>query len=299
MGFEKETSIQASHQVGETTFYRQNRKGGPLKISREKYLRADIGCGYELCKKCPRSPFFKPGSGSDLQILSSSFPYKHFVVPDAQFALRQLDVMEELSNVILLQIVMDNVFKANPPKYRRLRDGSKNRKFGYFLNEHHQDTYVERYPNESVEERNQRAFMKSIQFFAKHFEDCGIRIVILSDHNDHYAKQSIQGVEVATCEEYVAGLTGDIQGLEDKICRAPLNEDEAGAGEFVYPAHVDMKDVQNGIKSGKYLQGVYRSANFSEGFIRVDSDKLDLLEILIHGKDNINRASEGNIGINE
>ena len=238
-------------------------------------------------------------SDLDPPILSSTFDFKHFLLPDALFVLRQTDVLEELSNVILLQIVMDEVLRINPTKYRRLREAAKNRNFFYFLNEHHKDTYVERHPDESPQLRNQRAFLKSFEYFCTHFNVFGIRVVILSDQKDVYDKhvEARKETAIATCEEYVTGLIGDAKskGLDDKICRTPLNEDEGGAvGDFLYPAHEDMKTVQNGIKGGKYFQGVYRSRNFNEGFIRVDADQ-DQSEVLVRGRHNINRASDGMI----
>ncbi len=49
----------------------------------------------------------------------------------------QTDVLDELSNVILLQVVMEEVSRMSTAKYKRVRDGAKARKWAYFLNEHH------------------------------------------------------------------------------------------------------------------------------------------------------------------
>lgn len=46
-------------------------------------------------------------------------------------------MIEEFENVILLQSVMEEVFRKVVTKYKRLRDGSKLKKWMYFLNEHH------------------------------------------------------------------------------------------------------------------------------------------------------------------
>jgi len=49
----------------------------------------------------------------------------------------QTDVLEELDNVILLQNVMEEVWRRNVTKYKRIRNGVKTKKWNYFLNEHH------------------------------------------------------------------------------------------------------------------------------------------------------------------
>jgi len=48
-----------------------------------------------------------------------------------------VDVLEELSNVIFLQSVMEEVWQRNVTIYKRVREGVANRKWLYFLNEHH------------------------------------------------------------------------------------------------------------------------------------------------------------------
>jgi len=75
--------------------------------------------------------------------------------------------------------------------------------------------------------------------------------------------------------------------------------------DFAYPPHLDSKELQDGIKSGKYYQGAYRSFNFFEGFVRIEADaskperikkdELSYNEILLQGLDNVNRSTDGDI----
>lgn len=77
--------------------------------------------------------------------------------------------------------------------------------------------------------------------------------------------------------------------------------------DFTYPPHVESNILQDGIKSGKYFQGAYRSFNFFEGFVRIEEDssvkapqkkkkdELTYNEILLQGLENVNRSTEGDI----
>ena len=65
--------------------------------------------------------------------------------------------------------------------------------------------------------------------------------------------------------------------------------------DFSFDPHLDLKTVQSGIQSGKYLQGAYRCWNFYEGFVRVGGDSQGASEYLIQGTRNINRATDGDI----
>lgn len=68
---------------------------------------------------------------------SKLFKTKHYLLPDVGFVLRQVDVIEEFENVIFLQSVMEEVWRKNVTKYKHIRDGTKLKKWMYFLNDHH------------------------------------------------------------------------------------------------------------------------------------------------------------------
>jgi exosome complex exonuclease DIS3/RRP44 len=76
--------------------------------------------------------------------------------------------------------------------------------------------------------------------------------------------------------------------------------------DFTYPAHFESNIIQDGIKTGKFYQGAYRSFNFFEGFVRIEDDsskperrkqkdELSYNEILLQGLERVNRATEGDI----
>jgi exosome complex exonuclease DIS3/RRP44 len=71
--------------------------------------------------------------------------------------------------VIILQTVLEEVRHRSSPVYKRLRDiiADPGRHFYLFINEHHRDTYVERLPGESANDRNDRAIRVSCQWYSK------------------------------------------------------------------------------------------------------------------------------------
>lgn len=61
-----------------------------LQISREKYLRTDICCGVNGCKKCIATDRSLCRLEIAPAINSKKFDFKHFILPDAGFIIRQV-----------------------------------------------------------------------------------------------------------------------------------------------------------------------------------------------------------------
>lgn len=91
-------------------------------VLRERYLRDDVGCGIGGCGMCPSATEeILPVSGELQHIL---FPNGHFVLPDTNVFLAQMDLMESsLFNppIILLQTVIEEVRHRSLPLYNRLK----------------------------------------------------------------------------------------------------------------------------------------------------------------------------------
>lgn len=94
----------------------------------------------------------------------------------------------------------------------------------------YRDTFVERSPGESLELYNLKLFLASYRYFVDHFSSRGIRVVVLSDDPDFLAKckalGDIEAILSSTGEEYVTNMTEQFDGLVDKLCRVPFNEDK-------------------------------------------------------------------------
>jgi exosome complex exonuclease DIS3/RRP44 len=77
----------------------------------------------------------------------------------------QIDVLEHagMTNLVLLQTVLDEVKNRNSATYTRIRgviqDADKHA--CAFTNEHHRETYIERNQNESANDRNDRGLCKA------------------------------------------------------------------------------------------------------------------------------------------
>jgi len=92
------------------------------EVLRERYLRDDVGCGIEGCGICPSTTKeILPASG-DLQ--HKVFPKGHFVLPDTNVFLAQMDLMESslfTPPIVLLQTVIEEVRHRSLPLYNRLK----------------------------------------------------------------------------------------------------------------------------------------------------------------------------------
>ena len=67
--------------------------------------------------------------------------------------------------------MLEEVRHRSSPIYKRLRDiiANQQRSFFVFVNEHRQETYVEREPGESANDRNDRAIRVSCSWFKDHW----------------------------------------------------------------------------------------------------------------------------------
>ena len=92
------------------SFVKKTKRGAVVRVEREHYLRDDIWCGVKGCGTCKHQappleecPLFS--AESDL------CPHPHFLVPDTNVVLHQLDVLEDpcITNVVLLQVVLQEV----------------------------------------------------------------------------------------------------------------------------------------------------------------------------------------------
>jgi exosome complex exonuclease DIS3/RRP44 len=121
-------------------FTKKTRRGNILKIVREHYLRDDLSCGSEACghKACSlqrRCLEAAPRS------LSARYPCAHYLVPDTNIVLHQMDVLEEavFANVVVAHTVLQECRARSIACYQRLSQllNSPGRRFYCFVNEFH------------------------------------------------------------------------------------------------------------------------------------------------------------------
>ena len=277
------------------TFVKKTRKGNVLKVTREHYLRDDVGCGIDNCSLC-RAKTTDVVMDSCPTTNSKRCPFPHYILPDTNIILRQIDFLEDpiIENVIVLQIVLQEVKHQNPGIYKRLRDviANKTRKFYVFPNEHHKQTFVGQRVEESSNDRNDRAIRVSVEWYNQHLlaknNDNPSRVILLTNDRDNRQKAMSCGIEAYTVLEYVQSLS-NAPHLIDRLAQEEDPETGVGINKKLYPEHLGLSIIQTGLKSGKYLQGTFQASqeNRLEGSVNVYSmDKW----IIVQSSDNLNRA---------
>ncbi|XP_031850176.2 exosome complex exonuclease RRP44-like protein Dis3 [Nomia melanderi] len=276
-------------------FFRKTKGGKVFKTVREHYLRDDIHCGSKACDKClyRNKNIILDDEDSSAKNIKLMQPY--YLLLDTNIVLDQIDILEEevICNVIILQTVLEEVKHKSSTVYKKLKNiiGDTHRKFYVFVNEHHKDTYIERNPGESMNDRNDRAIRLATKWYNKHLSSngCNIKTVLLTDDAKNKEQAENEGIPVLSMEDYVTSLENS-SILADKLCKRSYGGEKSGL-EF-FPCHLTPVQLHSGIKSGKYLQGTFAISreNFLEGYVNTEGMEKP---ILIQGRSNLNRAVDG------
>jgi exosome complex exonuclease DIS3/RRP44 len=141
-------------------------------------------------------------------------------VPDTNIFLYCMDVIEHKSafyDVIVLQTVLEELRNRSLPLYNRLRSltGSQEKRFYVFHNEFRKETFVERLPGETINDRNDRAVRAACAWYRCHLEEaveattnrCP-EIVMLSDDKDNLQKARAQ--KIPCCSSRLS-KNGDVE----------------------------------------------------------------------------------------
>ncbi|KAM8738064.1 exosome complex exonuclease RRP44 [Acanthopagrus schlegelii] len=279
------------------TFVKKTRSGGVMKIVREHYLRDDIWCGSEVCTECKQESTVLQ---RDACIESSLCSYSHYLIPDTNVVLHQIDVLEDpvIRNVIILQTVLQEVRHRSAPVYKRLKDiiHEKEKHFYTFTNEHHRETFIEREPGESANDRNDRAIRMASKWYGQHLKTSetgadGLKVVLLTNDLGNKQKAEESGLLVYKCEEYIKSLIANPE-LVDHLALSNDEKNEIASSKVLFPEHLPLSKIQAGIKSGSFLQGTFRASrdNYLEATVFVQGEGEDSTEVLLQGLQNLNRA---------
>ncbi|XP_019380266.1 PREDICTED: exosome complex exonuclease RRP44 [Gavialis gangeticus] len=281
------------------TFLQRTRAGAVRKVVREHYLRDDIACGAATCSLCvpppPGAACLQPEPGA----ASSLCPAPHYLVPDTNLLLHQIDIVEDaaIRNVVLLQTVLQEVRARSAPVYKRLRDllASPDKHFYSFTNEHHRETYIEQEQGESSNDRNDRAIRVAVKWYNEHLKKMNteekIQVIFLTNDRKNKEKALEEGITAYTCEEYVKSLIAN-PDLVDRLACISDAANEIENARVIFPEHLPLSKLQQGIKSGTFLQGTFRASreNYLEATVWVHGDAEENKEIIIQGLKHLNRA---------
>lgn len=292
------------------TFVRSH-NGSCTKIVRELYLRTDIPCYSKACNFCV-SNLKEDAQGNLPQLVLLDQPLKLkgkgacYVVVDTNIVLQAIDLLENTEcfyDVIVPQIVLEEVKNRSFPIYQRLRALVKaaDKRFVVFHNEFHEETYVTRKKDESINDRNYRAINRCAEWYKEHLSkhsskgSC-IGIVLVCNDRNNRQRAVEQGIDARSLEDYVKSLPNGDQ-LGDLIPTENESFDK-NLSEIAYPEYYSTSRTMAGIKNGTLYQGPFNTSayNFLEGKVQTPAFKKPLLVV---GTKNCNRAFNGDLVIVE
>jgi exosome complex exonuclease DIS3/RRP44 len=245
---------------------------------------------------------------------TKAFPQGHYLVPDTNALLNALDIFEQTSafyDVIILQTVLEELRNRSLPLYNRLLGLTKSeeKRFYVFFNDFRLETYIVRESGETINDRNDRAVRKAVQWYSEHLTKAvkvaGGRptnvpaVVMLSDDKENLRKARAEGIAACALKEYVKGLE-DADRLLDMISAAKEGREarDSNKQENIYQEYYSLSKMITGVKNGTLHQGIFNVSpyNYLEGSIHVPAfDK----SLLVLGRENISRAVQGDVVVVE
>lgn len=150
---------------------------------------------------------------SDTPAGSKDFPNGLYLVPDTNAFLTGMDLFETetgFRDVIVLQTVLEEVKNRSLPLYHRLIALTKNegKRFYVFFNEFRQETYVPRDAGETINDRNDRAVRKAVQWYNQHLVEAVAAksklakrvpsVLMISDDKDNLRKAKADNIPAVT-----------------------------------------------------------------------------------------------------
>ena len=236
----------------------------------------------------------------------------HYLVPDTNALLNAMDLFEQTSafyDVIVLQTVLEELRNRSLPLYNRLigLTKSEEKRFYVFFNDFRLETYVVREQGETINDRNDRAVRRAVNWYAEHLQQaiqsstkkrsCPT-IVMLSDDKENLRKAKKDKLEASSLSDYASQLE-DADRLLDMMSASDSRQvARDGKVELLYPEYYSMSKMNTGIKAGNLHQGIFNVSpyNYLEGSVHVPAfDK----SLLVLGRDNSNRAVQGDIVVVE
>ncbi|KAJ2391829.1 exosome catalytic subunit dis3, partial [Coemansia sp. RSA 2603] len=275
------------------SFVKRTRKGNIVRTVKEHYLRDDINCGLENCADAVcKEQTTKPLSAEPR---SSTQWGAHYLVPDTNAFVNQIDIFERpiINNVVVLSTVLDELRGLSMATYNRVRAivHEKERHWFVFSNEHHRDTFVDRIPGESPNDRNDRAIRAAGKWLTGHLQAAGITPVLVTNDEDNLRKAKGEGIAACRMDECL-GVYSEHPELLDMMGSVSVDELEKWEG---YPEHLSAVQMQAGLKASILLQATLQIApyNYLEGSIYTKFPDGKERRVLIVGRRDMNRAVQG------
>jgi exosome complex exonuclease DIS3/RRP44 len=207
--------------------------------------------------------------------------------------------------------VLEELRNRSLPLYNRLigLTKSEEKRFYVFFNDFRLETYIVREAGESINDRNDRAVRRAVEWYGQHLQEAAKAagrksknipaVVMLSDDKENLRKSKDLGIAACSLKDYVKGLE-DAEKLLDMISVAKEGREsrDATAAENIYPEYYSLSKMMTGVKNGTLHQGVFNVSpyNYLEGSIHVPAFEKSLLVL---GRENISRAVQGDVVVVE
>lgn len=211
-------------------------------------------------------------------------------------------------DVIVLQTVLEEVKNRSLPLYHRLISLTKNedKHFYVFFNDFRLETYVVRDQSETINDRNDRAVRRAVQWYGEHLQQAvsnrkSVRcptIVMISDDRDNLRKAKNESVTGLSLRDYVSQLEDSDRLLDMVSAGREQRIGKEGKVEQLYPDYLSLSKLITGVKAGTMHQGTFNVSpyNYLEGSVHVPAFDRALLVL---GRENSNRAVSGDIVVVE
>ncbi|KAF9243101.1 hypothetical protein BU15DRAFT_86519 [Melanogaster broomeanus] len=291
--------------VTQRKFFKKTARGKVIKVIRERYLRDDVYCGIGDCRACTGAVGTVLPSSGDLS--HKHFPNGHYVLPDTNIFLSQMDLIESSffsPPIILLQTVMEEVRHRSLPLYNRLKALLKmdDKKVWVFYNEFRSETAIVREEDETPNDRNDRGIRKGAEWYNTHLSLARPptrgqkpnripQVILVTDDAANRQKAEIENLPCVSIRKYVEGMKDANQLLD--LLSATGSEDieptkSVTARKSLYDEYLPTAMLLAGVKAGELHQGHFTANqyNYLEGTVS---------PVLLVGRENMNRAVHGDV----
>jgi exosome complex exonuclease DIS3/RRP44 len=274
--------------------YKRTRRGKIRKLVRPVFFRDDIACGVVGCQNCVDKDI-----STQLPAIDSS---KTILVVDSETAVTQTDFILQdscVSNCVLCYTALDRVKSVNRARADKLRSlctpASLNtdRSFYAFPNEFLQEAFV---PFASVDggssdDRDFDAVVNTCKWYIDHlgFSEGSNSLLLLTSSEERRDKAISSGLTSMTVWEYTDSLRDKYPLAGEKLAQPGTSVIDQ---EFSYPAHLSADALAEGIREGRFRQGVLRMAPGT-------CVRGSVSDVEIVGKENLNRGIDGDVVVVE
>jgi exosome complex exonuclease DIS3/RRP44 len=248
-------------------FYKRTRKGKVVKLTKEKYLRPDVHCGFHLNAFVSISQFLEYINNSAID---------HVLVVDTNEFIREMDIFEYKFTkpfvVIVLQTVLQELRNVNISSYRRLLTLIKDphRHFIFYPNEFSTVTSILRFEGEIINDFNDRQIRNVCKQYQAILTTQNIgKVILISEDVENKNKAKYENIPSYSIQEYVKIYMRQYPILLDLLSSTPdvleildfvenFRTDKLSDSTILFPTHLSMTDITNQLNKRISFKGIIR-----------------------------------------